>query len=891
MSQEGAKERSNSAPQRVSVNMLAVAAGIDLGNLRKNPEAKAALKSAQEYRKQAAKIKARLEAAQLKNSSLKKLGNRSFMDNVDEMLISPAAKLILEGEMANFKKKPRGRRWTLKQKVFYLAMYKKNRSTYLWYAKFLTVPCAKTLLDLLDEIPLEPGLCQPVLDHLSVQVQNKLKRKDKYCTLMFDEMAIQKGLYFNKRTGRVEGFEDFGKRGRTTRCANEALVFMLRGINSRWKMPIAYYFTRDTVTSEMLARLIPEVIMAAKEIGLTVLCSVSDQGSTNRGAISILRSKCEEGEYEPVYRVNEEMKVVHIFDIPHILKNIRNNLLTGDLHVCEGVVAKWQHLIDYYEYDQLQLGGKSGLRIEHVHPQGRTKMRVKFAIQPMGEKTCNKMEAVILASEGRKLAHCVPTILTFALIDLFFDLTNGHGMGDTKKPFRCLVNASSPHHLMWETMIKKLQSWKYVYNEGEMKGHSHRPPCLGGWIDDVKGFQRLWQTCENLGFKSLDLRRFNQDPVENLFSSIRQSNGSNRRPTSVQFTSALKTAVINNLSGSNIRNKNCTDDEDVLLSDLNSLFKNVVSEGGRDMHSSHEGDDPGSPELVRGVDKVYQDIEKFINQNKFSKLCRQHPTMVCNSIIDKVSKVKPFSECETCKSSLFTSEVSSDHLLTQASRSSFTERYADILISDRIQLPDVLSMVNHQTTSNNEEEEERSYVAPHIIKMFMSLRSKFLGNSFSYLNRNDVLQKLRGLCEKFDSNFGCVNHSEELVNTLVDIMSKTLLTITCQNFTKQLREKEKQDALKKKIGSASKSCNAHPVSLDNWDDLENIHDEWIDCEDDTGLDCGSKETSSMSTPLEDSAARMAHVTAPDVTAYFSLGKNLSLSFSNIACFISSRVNT
>ncbi|KAE8739401.1 hypothetical protein FOCC_FOCC015105 [Frankliniella occidentalis] len=153
---------------------------------------------------------------------------------------------------------------------------------------------------------------------------------------------------------------------------------------------------------------------------------------------------------------------------------------------------------------------------------------------------------------------------------------------------------------------------------------------LKSWMDNIKGFQRLWKTCSGLGFKSLDLRRFNQDHVENLFASIRASNGSNTKPTCIQFTSALKTVIINNLSKSTASNKNCTDDNDEFLTDFHYLFDNL-----------HDTDHPAEivpeePDLIREKDIVYQDIENYLSQSKFSKSFRQYFTLVCSNILSKL---------------------------------------------------------------------------------------------------------------------------------------------------------------------------------------------------------------------------------------------------------------
>lgn len=48
--------------------------------------------------------------------------------------------------------------------------------------------------------------------------------------------------------------------------------------------------------------------------------------------------------------------LVHIYDVPHLMKCIRNNLMTKDLmYDVDGIKkqAKWSHLVELYNVDSL----------------------------------------------------------------------------------------------------------------------------------------------------------------------------------------------------------------------------------------------------------------------------------------------------------------------------------------------------------------------------------------------------------------------------------------------------------------------------------------------------------------------------------------------------------
>ena len=76
-----------------------------------------------------------------------------------------------------------------------------------------------------------------------------MKELDKYCVLLFDEMALEPGLQYNKKERYVDGFEDFGSFGRAPKLADTANVFMLRGIHKQWKQPISFTFSSGSTNS------------------------------------------------------------------------------------------------------------------------------------------------------------------------------------------------------------------------------------------------------------------------------------------------------------------------------------------------------------------------------------------------------------------------------------------------------------------------------------------------------------------------------------------------------------------------------------------------------------------------------------------------------------------
>lgn len=75
-------------------------------------------------------------------------------------------------------------------------------------------------------------------------------------------MALEPSLTYSKKDDFIYGFENFGNDQQTCRFSDHVLVFLLRGINKKWKQAIAYYFCQSTTKTPHLVNCIKEVITA-----------------------------------------------------------------------------------------------------------------------------------------------------------------------------------------------------------------------------------------------------------------------------------------------------------------------------------------------------------------------------------------------------------------------------------------------------------------------------------------------------------------------------------------------------------------------------------------------------------------------------------------------------
>jgi cobalamin biosynthesis Mg chelatase CobN len=337
-------------------------------------------------------------------TSVRNLYNDGRFDFIEHNL-NDVTKEFINSQLRNVHRKPSGRRWTIQDKAFALSMYKKSPRLYRYLQAYFQLPSTRTLKHLLSKIPFECGLVKPVIENLKLHVES-MDELDRCCTLIFDEVSLCK---------------DLGSLRRTDRYANHALVFMVRGIRKNYKQTVAYYFTRDTVKTHQLKQIIVYIIKQLQEVGLNVVATVCDQGSTNRTAIKEL---CGENRDRPspFFFVVDGKRISTIFDVPHLLKNTRNALIDCGIEFSKQKVAKFKHIQAAFNLDQQTRTYRLLPKLKNEYfnfKDSYVKMKVKVAAQQLSHTVAAAIET--FSDKGKLPIKAMHTAEFVSFIDSLFD--------------------------------------------------------------------------------------------------------------------------------------------------------------------------------------------------------------------------------------------------------------------------------------------------------------------------------------------------------------------------------------------------------------------------------------------------------------------------------------
>lgn len=320
--------------------------------------------------------------------------NRTFQESLKKF--TTLAALFISLQFREIAKEKHGRRFSKKEKLMALSLYKVGPAAYRCLRKIFTLPSEVTISRLISNANIGPGINENLFEQLKKKVK-QMSDTDKLCSLIFDEMSIMPHFYYNRKRDQVLGFVDNGETKKPI-IADHVVVFMVRGVIKNYKQAVYYSFCSGSTPKLELAMQINKITTKLQEVGLKVITTVCDQGATNTSAINHLIKNTRETYlkknldlHDAIFEVNGE-KIIPLYDVPHLLKGLRNNLMSKDLvYTMENKkrVAKWDHIMQLYN----NTPSYKGLRLiknfteSHCNPAKIPKMKVKYASQLFSQST------------------------------------------------------------------------------------------------------------------------------------------------------------------------------------------------------------------------------------------------------------------------------------------------------------------------------------------------------------------------------------------------------------------------------------------------------------------------------------------------------------------------
>ncbi|KAL3217407.1 hypothetical protein MRX96_032409 [Rhipicephalus microplus] len=345
-----------------------------------------------------------------------------------------------------------------------------------------------------------------------------------YCALIVDDMAIRKHveLVGDKIVGYVDfgtGLDDDG----LPEAAN-ACVFMIVGINVRFKMPVGY-FSIDSLTGAERAELAKQCIEKLASVKAEVVSLTFDGASSNFTMARCLGAQL---------RVDSTL------------------LMLKEKHI------KWAYIVAL-EALQRSEGLRLGNKLTKVHVQWeKQKMKVRYAAQALSSSVADALDFCENVLKLPQFRGASATSKFVRVFDHLFDLFN------SRNPFARSYKA--PLRKQNEACWKPFFAYTQAYIKG-LRDPAGRPVLEGlkktgfvGFLICMASTEKMFDELVGQGkLKYLLTHKLSRDHAENFFGSVRGRGGYNNNPTAAQFMAAYKrllvqTEVTSSSSG------NCTKD-------------------------------------------------------------------------------------------------------------------------------------------------------------------------------------------------------------------------------------------------------------------------------------------------------------------------------------------
>ncbi|EZA50769.1 THAP domain-containing protein [Ooceraea biroi] len=358
---------------------------------------------------------------------------------------------------------------------------------------------------------------------------------------MMDEMAIRKQLKWNHSEKKFVGYVDCGtviREPDAMPLAKEALVYLLTGINERWKIPVAYFYV-NSVTSQERAEITLQVLNFIVPSGVNVIALTFDGLSANIKMCTEFNADVYNSR-RYFRHPSQDHDVVIFLDAAHMLKLIRTAwAIKRVLYDGNGNPIKWEfieNLVRLQENGYFHLANK----INNKHLQWQTnKMSVKLAAQTLSQSCATALK--LLMEEGHPyFLECATTVKFLEIVNNAFDCLNSRSMFSHgfKRPLK--PDTAFDMFKFCTEAIQYFSDLKIHPNAKPITESKSKTGFLG-FIIDLKNLKKIYQDYVETGYLKYILSyKFSQDHLEIFFSVIRAMGGYNNNPNCVQFSSAYK---------------------------------------------------------------------------------------------------------------------------------------------------------------------------------------------------------------------------------------------------------------------------------------------------------------------------------------------------------------
>lgn len=416
-----------------------------------------------------------------------------------------------------------------------------------------------------------PGISKYVLSLLKKKSGELATTQRKLvCSLSFDEINIRKHIQWHDNSDKM-----LGSINDSADVCNAVLVFMVYGINSDFKAPVAYYYI-TSLTTELKKNMVTDVIEAVSDTGVIISNITSDGLTTNISVFEKLGTNI--GEFKPSFKNPFGNNDIHIIQDPcHMLKLVRNALADREiLYDSENNKIEWKYFTKLHA-----IGQNTKFMQVHKMTKRHTQwaeriMHVATAAETLSSHNANALQFLVDA----KIPGFTSAAATINFCHIFndaFDIMNSFQV-DRKIGYKCALNPEN-QNIIFEK-LGEIQDYILSLKVRKSKENSQivsvldsdRKTAFRGFLINIISIKEIYleYVVKQQWSSHFATYAVSQDHLEILFSKIRLLNGCNDNPTQQQFSAAIRKLLFQSeldiASKANIQEREPT--SDAICSDI-----------------------------------------------------------------------------------------------------------------------------------------------------------------------------------------------------------------------------------------------------------------------------------------------------------------------------------
>jgi hypothetical protein len=416
------------------------------------------------------------------------------------------------------------------------------------------LPSYRSLCQHVEELRMAPGIQEDLFQLLQIKTE-KLSPEDRDCCLLLDEVQLKPRIEYDNSLKTLIGYISpefetvFNKSNNNV--AEKALVFMIKGIHSSYKQPLAWFLTGKSMNCKKLWQVTNTVIKQLYKCNMLVRVVTSDMGTTNVGMWK-----------EAGLNVNDDIKLCSIphvcnsaislyfmADVPHLIKSVRNCLENQVILLPEDIVAannlpcrdvSMKHVMKIVEIqEKFEFKLVPGLSRANINPGQFGKMRVGNSTKIFSHTTASVLND--LASSGDVEKDAKSTAWFCDKFNEWFDIMSNHSY--VSALYSSEISRDTLTSSITGAKLQALRDFVDLISRLDVRGPrgicAAWKPWQKGIILSTKVVLSLHEDLVVRGnYKSLLTARLTQDALENLFSQIRGCGDAH--PSVTHFRQCLK---------------------------------------------------------------------------------------------------------------------------------------------------------------------------------------------------------------------------------------------------------------------------------------------------------------------------------------------------------------